>query len=156
MEDALAVTGTRALHIEPISYSGSCDARSKNRTWVVTKGNSMLKMTSILRHDPPPKLADLPKPYCYPILTETSESYRGGKGCFRWAHIISSAGSDSSFRRHYGGTSLSSNGVNWLFADGHVQWHSAAYAKNQLVCCIGYDSTVVAEDATIESNCKRQ
>ena len=151
--DAQAAMGGTKLHAEPISYSGSCDARGKNRTWVrVTPGG----MVFTLMHDPPPKLADLPKPYCYPVLTETSENYRGGKGCFRWAHIIGSAGSDPSFRRHYGGTSISSNGVNWLFADGHVQWHSASYAKTQLVCCIGYDTVIVAEDAAIERHCKRQ
>ena len=27
------------------------------------------------------------------------------------------------------------NGANWLFADGHVKWHSVAYSVRKMVCC---------------------
>ena len=110
--------------------------------------------------DATPKLAHLPKPYCYPILTEMGGRKR--KSCFRWMHLpFTGTGgfmdpTDRGNRRHYGGESLVSNGVNWLFADGHVQWHSATYAGNQLLCCIGYDAAVVAEGPQIEAHCKRQ
>jgi prepilin-type processing-associated H-X9-DG protein len=56
-----------------------------------------------------------------------------------------------------GGDSIVTNGVNWLFADGHVQWHSAAYARDQLVCCIAMDPTVVepSEQTKINDRCGR-
>jgi len=44
--------------------------------------------------------------------------------------------SDPAYRRHYGGESTTSNGTNWLFADGHVMWHSAHDAGTKLLCCI--------------------
>jgi prepilin-type N-terminal cleavage/methylation domain-containing protein/prepilin-type processing-associated H-X9-DG protein len=149
--DARAATGRQELHIEPISYSGACDARSQI-TWNVVAYGTVIPMKFV-----PPKLTELPKPYCYPILTETAESTRGGKGCFRFAHVIVNATSDRNFRRHYGGESVVTNGVNWSFADGHVQWHSAVYARDQLVCCIDYDPAIVApaEAAEIEDNCNR-
>ena len=41
--------------------------------------------------------------------------------------------------------------------DGHVQWHSAAFARDSLVCCIAFDPRIVDlnEQATINNNCKR-
>ena len=70
------------------------------------------------------------------------------------AHIIANAGRDKSFRRHYGGESIVTNGVNWSFADGHVQWHSAIFARDQLVCCIAY-TRVPDERGLIDSHCGR-
>ena len=145
---ARAVQGRTKLHVEPVTYTGSCDARSQV-TWLNGRGVPIQHV--------PAKLTELPKPYCYPILTEAFQSSNGGKGCFRWVYLIGRPASDESFRRHYGGTSLNTNGVNWSFADGHVQWLSAAAARDQLVCCIGYKNSLMRgnEATRIDSHCKR-
>ncbi len=52
------------------------------------------------------------------------------------------------YRRHYGGADPARNGTNWLFADGHVKWHSANNAMKKLVCCVEY-SPAYRGDANI-------
>lgn len=139
------------LHLEAISYTGSCDARAKNQ-WFGTKPDGTLVPIGF---DPPPKLANVPKPYCYPILTEIGETQ--SKGCYRWHSIVRFSATNKLYRRHYGGDDIATNGMNWLFADGHVQWHSAAYAHKQLVCCIGVDTLIVntSHQADINTHCQR-
>jgi prepilin-type processing-associated H-X9-DG protein len=150
--DRKAVQGKTGYQVEPVSYTGSCDARARAK-WFKQRGGWLIPIV----HKPPPKLANLSKPYCYPVLTELDQGGGTGKGCFRWAHIIGYATSNKHYRRHYGGDSIVTNGVNWLFADGHVQWHSAAFARDQLVCCIALDTSIVAgnEQTSINAKCKR-
>jgi prepilin-type N-terminal cleavage/methylation domain-containing protein/prepilin-type processing-associated H-X9-DG protein len=148
--DQKAIQGNSVAHLEPISYTGSCDARAKAK-WFKTSNGVLIP----IGNDPPPKLANVPKPYCYPILTEMGES--AGKGCFRWYTIIGVVTRDKGYRRHYGGESIVTNGVNWLFADGHVQWHSATYARDQLICCISFDPGIVdqTQQQSINAHCNR-
>jgi prepilin-type processing-associated H-X9-DG protein len=151
--DERAVQGKTDLQVEPVSYTGSCDARAKAK-WFGSRNGVLIP----IGEDPPPKITNIDKPYCYPVLCELDA---GGttpsKGCFRWAYLISLAGANKDFRRHYGGDSIVTNGVNWLFADGHVQWHSSAYARDSLVCCVAFDPAIVAlgEQTSINNNCNR-
>lgn len=100
--------------IEPISYVGPCD----------------LSADALFT-----KLARLRRPYCQVLLTEARSP--DNDVCFQWRRIgIPALLDDPSFLRHYGGQSPNSNGANWLFADGHVKWHSMSYSQNQMLCCL--------------------
>ena len=77
----------------------------------------------------PRKLAELNRPYCHVLLSEFSFGHLEIEWVFYQSlHITRHA------RRHYGGMNLNSNGTNWLFADLHVQWRSAA-SLEKLFCC---------------------
>ncbi len=63
-----------------------------------------------------------------------------GDSYFSWTHIEEALTStDPSilkvYRRHYGGMNPNTNGANWLFADGHVQWNSVIKGVEGLLCC---------------------
>jgi prepilin-type processing-associated H-X9-DG protein len=117
-------------HIEPVTYNGSCDSMQQG-SWPGLPSTQEI----------PRRLVEIRQPYCFPLLTETKPR-SGTYGCWRWASVLQSgqAGADPSWRRHYGGTNPNSNGSNWLFADGHVAWHSASYASKKLICCMDFGS----------------
>ncbi len=106
--------------IEPVSYYGSC--------------NMIGNQPGIGEF--PMRLTEVDKPYCWPLLFEITPN--GTKLCFRYRTLFNQlkAKSDPEVFRHYGGTNPAKNGSNWLFADGHVQWHSLNYATSTLICCI--------------------
>jgi prepilin-type N-terminal cleavage/methylation domain-containing protein/prepilin-type processing-associated H-X9-DG protein len=108
-------TGVFQELIEPVSYVGSCDLTRPNGRYAQF----------------PPKLTEIKRPYCFPVLTEASGSVTM---CFRIPAFEVSG--DKDMLRHYGGTSTITNGVNFMFADGHVQWHAKEFVATQLICCI--------------------
>ena len=111
--------------IEPLTYGPSID------NFYVDTGSGHY-------HRGVRKLATLDRPYCQILL---SEAYNYHHYAFDW-HVW--LGGHAEFGepgideregwRHYGGTNPNSNGTNWLFADGHVRWHSVSSLK-QLFCC---------------------
>ena len=150
--DALAARGAPAMHLEPISYTGSCDARTRN-IWHRSINGMLWPIQNV-----PPKLANVDKPYCYPILAEAfASSKHKNQGCFRWVDMLDYEASDKSYRLHYGGESRVTNGTNWCFADGHVQWHPVSYVRNQLICCIQYNPNIMRSSFAkrIDQNCNR-
>ena len=113
--------------IEPVSYAGSMAHRvpgpdARHRT---------------------PKLAELGRPYCQVLFGEV---YNGHDGFLwstwlnrsEWSWQVSGHGGHVTERkeaqRHYGGMNPDTNGSNWLFVDGHVQWHSVT-SFDKLLCC---------------------
>ncbi len=57
--------------------------------------------------------------------------------------LLGEARDSPDYKRHYGGQNAFSNGSNYLFADGHVSWHSAEFTATRLICCMD-DSTSVS------------
>ena len=105
--------------IEPLTYVGS-DA---NYTRLDVHGRNLAERAK------PRKLAEFDRPYCHVLLSEFSFGHLEIEWGFHQSlHITRHA------RRHYGGMNLNSNGTNWLFADLHVQWRSAA-SLEKLFCC---------------------
>ena len=113
--------------IESMSYTGTNDMLVTGQRW-----------PGVASEETPRRMLDLDRPYCQMLLTEASHRIAY---CFRWADIVhetshASAKVQRNYRRHYGGSSDGSNGMNWLFADGHAQWYSARSAAEQLICCV--------------------
>ena len=113
--------------IEPVSYSGSCDV-VQNVQWPGANGGTV-----------PRKLLELDRPHCQALMTE-APLRSGGDAYFSWTHIEEALTStDPSvlkvYRRHYGGMNPNTNGANWLFADGHVEWNSVIKGVEGLLCC---------------------
>ena len=71
------------------------------------------------------KLIELDRPFCQALLCED---------CDHPGDCFEPGLEDQGAWRHYGGTNPNSNGSNWLFADGHVQWHSVT-SIDKLLCC---------------------
>ena len=119
--------------IEPVTYAGSEDSNIKGQ-WFIKNSIGAGGAKEI-----PRRLDNIPKPYCFPLLTGPDRDFRGGRD-WHFVHLRASGGfadaEYSGFRRHYGGAGIYNNGTNWLFADGHVQWHSAHSASTALACCI--------------------
>ena len=106
--------------IEPVSYTGSCDTILRTpRGWL------------------PRKWATIKRPHCFVLLGEGVDS---GWGCFRWSGMVAQAKAKTNrgYKRHYGGQNPFSNGSNFLFADGHVQWQSAHSAAERMICCMDF------------------
>jgi prepilin-type processing-associated H-X9-DG protein len=121
--------------IEPISYVGNCDTTSPTFWPGVTLFGGRG------RWDTPRKLDEVKRPYCFPLLNEADDT-KTGAYCFRIFMLVSGLKDpDLSARErylmHYGGQNVVTNGANWLFADGHAAWHSAA-SNERLVRCIEY------------------
>jgi prepilin-type N-terminal cleavage/methylation domain-containing protein/prepilin-type processing-associated H-X9-DG protein len=116
--------------IEEVTYTGCCDLTAP----VARIGATF-----------PRRLTTIKKPYCFPILGETAANSRM---CFQWKmiHDQGVVGRSRLYRRHYGGESLNTNGSNWMFADGHVQWHSVLDSATKLLCCIDFGGPVAGED----------
>ena len=96
--------------IEPVSYAGSDDLTQTVR-WPGTDSS-----------ESPRRLTDLDHPQWQVLITEEFNHEHAGGG-FTWHHIDT----DHTTLLHFGGN-------NWLFADGHVRWHSVAYALKHLLC----------------------
>jgi prepilin-type processing-associated H-X9-DG protein len=128
--DEKAAHGKTQTHIEPLSYCGSCSALGDQK-WIVPYINTVFALPA------PVKLADINKPYCFPLLNEANEAATKGRNCFRWGHL-QNATQNPLYRRHFGGTSLRANGVNFLFADGHAQWNSASFIATRMLCCADF------------------
>ena len=125
--DETATGQTSGELIEPVSYAGSCDSTEA-------------RLIPSLRREVafPRKASTIERPHCFVLLTEVAQS-RGRPGrCFRFSNLMADARSLPHYRRHYGGDNPQSNGVNFLFADGHVQWHSATYVAETLICCVDF------------------
>ncbi len=117
--------------VEPVSFTGSCDSNMKNNMWYfVVAGAAAPDIET------PRRLDSLDKPYCWPLLAETDRDFRGD-GCWRFIHLAEDFTNPQypGFLRHYGGDNKFNNGVDWIFADGHVQWYSANNSGTALVCC---------------------
>jgi len=142
--DARAAEGRTEFHIEPVSCGGSCEANQR-RPWTLSNGAQL--------SNPPVKLAEIHKPYCYPVLTDGYD--RAIRNCFRWESLITAGGRRGHFMRHFGGEDPNTNGVNWLFADGHVQWHSATYIARELVCCLSAPPFTFGGKQRIDQHCGR-
>ncbi len=71
------------------------------------------------------KLTELDRPFCQTLLCED---------CDHPGDCFEPGLEDRGAWRHYGGTNPNSNGSNWLFADGHAQWHSVT-SIDKLLCC---------------------
>ena len=114
-------TGRPGRLIEPVSYTGSCDTILAG-----PRGYSPRKWTSLER------------PHCFVLITETKRSDDRTAQCFRWSDLLSEAQTHMDYKRHYGGEGPARNGSNFLFGDGHVQWHSALYASTRMICCMDF------------------
>jgi prepilin-type processing-associated H-X9-DG protein len=147
--DQRAREGRTELHIEPISYGGSCDAKGTD-VWYRDRLGKLVPL-----YETPPKLVNIVKPYCLGVLTDGLDG-SDNPNCFRWALLVGAGQRRDFFMRHFGGEDPRNNGVNWLFADGHVQWHSAAYTSSRLVCCLAdFGIARDNEKALIDSHCGR-
>ncbi len=96
--------------IEPVSYAGSDDTLQA----VMWPGQGA---------ESPRKISEIRRPHCQVLVTEDF-NHAHENGAFGWGHF----NPVTATRRHYGGT-------NWLFADGHVQWHHVESALKQVLCC---------------------
>ena len=115
---------SRDCHIEPVSYTGSCDTLEFTERY----GSFPRKWNQIKR------------PHCFIMLTEASQRNGREARCFRMDDLLSEARNSPDYKRHYGGDSAFSNGSNYMFADGHTQWHSAEFTATKLICCIHFGS----------------
>ena len=113
--------------VEPVSYTGSCDTL-ETRT-VASMGGS---------NDIPRKWATIDRLHCFVMLTEVSQDSSRDARCFRFAELLSEARTHPDYKRHYGGQNPMTNGSNFLFADGHVRWHSADFTAGRLICCVDF------------------
>ena len=118
---AMAKPGDR---IEPMSYAGSCDTLM------------MVVMATGRRDRHPRKLTDFNRPSGNAFMADTMTDLRF---CWTWDQVVRERFSShpqvrAAYRRHYGGTSDTTNGPNWLFADGHVTWHSLRHAATKMIC----------------------
>ncbi len=111
--------------IEPLTYGPSID-------------NFFVETGSGDWHRGARKLAGLDRPYCQILL---SEAYNYHHYAFDWHYWLDDHADygepgidEREGWRHYGGRDPNRNGTNWLFADGHVRWHSVNSLK-QLFCC---------------------
>ena len=111
---------SRDCHIEPVSYTGSCDTVADS----VRFGSFPMKWTEIKR------------PHCFIMLTEVNQSSAFQARCFTMGQLLTEARTHPDYKRHYGGQSPFANGSNYMFADGHVQWHSAEFTATKLICCM--------------------
>ncbi len=113
---------SRDCQIEPVSYTGSCDTVIDSPQ---APGGRFVT-----------KWARIDRPHCFLLLTEANQRDGRGARCFRMADLLSEARNSPDYKRHYGGQSPNSNGSNYMFADGHVQWHSAEFTATKLICCM--------------------
>ena len=113
--------------IEPVSYAGTCDS-------VKTRIIPSIGYATAF----PRKLSEIERPHCFILLTETSQQDGRTARCFRFEELLSEARTHPDYKRHYGGQSPLTNGANFLYADGHVRWHSADFAAGKLICCVDF------------------
>ena len=123
--------------IEPVSYAGSCDTLETRSSPGISGHHGFV----------PIKWTEIKRPHCYLMLTE---GVRISGQCFRWTHLLNEAKSNPDFMRHYGKPNPRTNGSNFLFADGHANWHSAQFVSDKLICCV--DFGVSPDYGTIPSN----
>lgn len=120
-----AMTFDRNVWVEPVSYAGSCDTLVN----ITTPSGRMDRQ--------PRKLVDLDTPGCTVLMADTLTDLRF---CWTWDQIVREHDTRQpsvrrAYRRHYGRRDDNTNGPNWLFADGHTQWHSIRFAARRLICC---------------------
>ena len=113
--------------IEPVSYAGTCDS-------VETRVIPSLGYVTAF----PRRLSEIERPHCFVLLTETSQQDGRTARCFRFEDLLSEARTHPDYKRHFGGQSPLTNGSNFLYADGHVRWHSADFAAGKLICCVDF------------------
>ncbi len=111
---------SRDCQIEPVSYTGSCDS---------------LETTPRYNYFPM-KWTQIERPHCFILLTEANQRDGRAARCFRMTDLLSEARNSPDYKRHYGGQSSLTNGSNYMFADGHTQWHSAEFTATKLICCV--------------------
>ena len=93
------------------------------------------------------KWTNITRPHCFVLLTETPDDPQFATvSCFRYEFILREAATNPAYKRHYGGQSPLTNGSNFLFADGHVTWHSADFAASKLICCADLGKNDAAGD----------
>lgn len=114
--------------IEPVSYAGSCDTLETRVIPGIRAHHGFV----------PIKWTEIDSPHCYLMLTEVDRSSGRTARCFRWTDLLNDAKRNPDFMRHYGKPNPRTNGSNFLFGDGHAQWHSAQYASDKLICCVDF------------------
>ena len=115
--------------IEPVSYAGPCDSLEYRVMSVGGKAQHSYF---------PRKWTNIRRPHCFLMLTESLQTDGSTAACFRFEHLIAEARTNPDYKRHFGGRNPMTNGSNFLFADGHVRWHSADFAAGSLICCVDF------------------
>ncbi len=111
------------------SFHGTCD-HLKSQAWALKNGMQFGLF--------PRRLTDYQFPARDILLLECGKYQiaNDNSACFRWDSLLGADQyrNDPSFLRHYGGSTPGNNGSDFMFLDGHVQWHSAQETTTKLVC----------------------